>query len=278
MEDVTMGDNKPDAGVVDETEVDLNEDTTSTDSASDETTTEDESTTSKKVEGEDEVDLASILEDAGLDPKDPAAVKEAIAAMSEISSKVGNQDGLEKLLADAKELKDTKTAWAVQEELDKRAKETAEETIARLDDENIERERARKDAEAKANRSVEAQKAVEFFDKTAEKEIDSAKDVPDIAKPLLKKLLSSQNRLTDVDLNDSAEVKKLVAEQSEMVAKFVTEVIQQYADGKMEVPIVGKSTGSTKVQEKPKTLEEAKARTKAVTWLMEPYYQKFRIC
>jgi hypothetical protein len=256
--------------VEDTTEVDLDnsgDDTSTTSSGDDGKDAEAAAAAAaaKKADekGEGGSDLAKILEEAGLDPKDPAAVKEAISAMSSIASKAGSTEALEKLLADSKELKDTKTAWAVQDELDKRAKEEPADTIARLDAERLERDKTRRDESEKANRSKEARKAMDFFDTTAEKAIDSVKDASDAEKSFLKKLLNSKNEMFDVDLSDRSAVNKLAADQGKMLTDLKTQIIQDYVDGKIEIPKVDKSTPAGFDKKGPKNLKEAETGARA---------------
>ena len=121
----------------------------------------------------------------------------------------------------AKELKDHKVAWALEAELKKRGEETPEQTIERLDEEKQALSDGYAAKEDKAKRSKEAQDSVKFFDNTSGKAIDSAKDVPDYIKPVLKKLISSQNQLTQIDLNDTGATDKLVADQGKMLTEMV---------------------------------------------------------
>lgn len=251
-----MADDKPVVDVEDETNVDLN-------ASDDKPTGGDDSeavaAAAAKEAAEAGPDLATILKDAGLDPEDPESVKMAISEMSNISKQAGSTENLEALLATAKEMEDHKVAWALEAELKKRGEETPEATIARLDEEKQALRDEYSAKEDKQKRSKEAQDSVKFFDTTSGKAIDSAKDVPDYMKPVLKKLISSQNQITQVDLNDTAAAQKLVADQGKMLGDMVAKAIQLYADGKIEIPVVGKSVASTPSKKTFKNLKESES-------------------
>ena len=234
--------------VDDNTQTDLNAEPTSPTPASD---------GDKPTEGDNKVDLAKTLEAAGLDISDPEALTRSIVEMQNISKEAGGVEGLKNLQTAANEMGDTKAAWELQEEIEKRSKEEPAETIDRLDRERLEGEQSRRAESDKATRSEEAQEAIKIFDTTAEMAIDSVKDASDAEKSLLKKLLSSENGLTEVNLTDKVAVNKLAADQGKWVSDFKTQVIQDYIDGKEKIPKVDESIGAGFDTKGPKNLKEA---------------------
>ncbi len=243
--------------VEDNTQTDLNAEPTPPTPASDGEKPTEAAAAEAKPAGDDKVDLAKTLEAAGLDISDPEALTRSIVEMQNISTEAGGIEGLKDLQTAAKEMGDTKSAWKLQEEIDKRKEEEPAETIERLDKERLEGEQSRRAESDKATRGKEAQDAIKTFDSTTKSVIDSAKDASDAEKSLLKKLLSSENGLTEVTLTDKAAVTKLVSEQGKWVSEFKAQVIQDYVDGKEKIPKVDESIGAGFDKKGPKNLKEA---------------------
>lgn len=206
-------------------------------------------------------DLSSILAEAGLDTSDPELVKSQLTELREIRETVGSKEDLAALLADAKEANDIKVARTIEAEITRRAKESPDETIDRLDREL--KAIAAKDEEKRQaiTRKEESTNAVKGYD-SAVSELVGKTEATEAEKKFLGSILASTNPIIEVDLKDRKAIAKMVESQRAVVKSFADDVIAEYVAGKRSVPVVGKPGAATSPQagKAAKTPEEANER------------------
>jgi len=218
----------------------------------------DNSTDADAGAGDHNFSTEEILDEFGLDS--PEDLKSFIANMKDLKGKIGDQD-LDELLENTKTLKTYQEQWAAAEAERLKENETPEQTIARLEREKKEVEKARKKDADRTNQSKAAKRAIQDFNETVNSVVKSAKEVPAEYRPFMSEFLGVDNPINDVDISDKAAVRRLAKEGIGKLQSFEQAVIKRYRDGKIKIPVVSATEttpGGTGVGKEPKNLKEAK--------------------
>lgn len=230
----------------------------------------DDSTTAEPTEEKTgaETDLAGatqeqsqFLEDLLVehDVDSPEKLKELIDGLADLKDKLSGEN-IDELLDNKALMVKYQKHWAAQDAEKKKDGETAEETIARLEKENVEMQQGVAKSKAKQQESQEAKRLLSGFNSTVTKTIKTIKEVPDEYRGFFGLFMGVDNPINDIDLGDRAAVIDLTKKGAKKMMDFEQTVIKRYLEGKADVPKVTTTTDTSTEKEpvKIKNLSEAR--------------------
>lgn len=165
---------------------------------------------------------------------------------------------LEDVLEKAGKLDNYESQWKLDDEARKRADESPEETVARLDQQIADTQKSTKQSETARREQQSANEALTAYDNNVDGLV-SASDIPDSHKAFMRGVLQSSNPAMSVDIGNKADVGKMVKDTAAQLKTFSDGVIQDYIDGKGGVlPISPSAPASNDGKgDQPKTIAEA---------------------
>lgn len=193
-------------------------------------------------------DVNEILDEYGLNSADE--LKEFIGNMKNLEGQIGDND-LEELVENSNTLKKFQREWAKQEREKLKDNETPEETIARLEKENEDLQHKSKKEREQIKASQTAKKAIEAFGSTVNNVIETG-DVPKSWQKHIAEFMGVGNPINEVDIEDKAVVRKLTKEGIKKMNAFAQLVIQEYRNGKVQIPAVTTTQTPPSDTNKPK--------------------------
>lgn len=177
--------------------------------------------------GKTPAQIEGILEKYGLDSAD--ALEDFIGGLTTLKEKIGAND-VEELLQNRNELKKIQTEMARAEEAKRRETETPEETIQRLETQLIQQQELRRQDELRKQQAAEDAKLITSFNTYVSKSVDSLGGYSKAENKFLKKYLGVNNPIHDIELTDSAGIKKLIttaAKDFDALKKAIIEDFQK---------------------------------------------------
>jgi len=200
--------------------------------------------------------LQSLLDDH--DIESPEDLKTFVANLATLKDNLGTAD-LAELKANSALLRRYQKQWEKQEAQKLEENETPEETIARLKKENKAKdEKQRAEAEARKE-AQENQKLLNSFNKSVKKIVKSQTDLPESYQNILTEFLGVDNEINEIDLEDTASIKRIAKAASKKIMAFEQDVIKRYLAGKAKV-VKMTSTDETPAapEKKVKNLKDAR--------------------
>jgi hypothetical protein len=177
--------------------------------------------------GKTPAQIEGILEKYGLDSAD--ALEDFIGGLTTLKEKIGAND-VEELLQNRNELKKIQAEMARAEEAKRRETETPEETIQRLETQLIQQQELRRQDELRKQQAAEDAKLIASFNGYVSKSVDSLGGYSKAENKFLKKYLGVNNPIHDIELTDSAGIKKLIttaAKDFDALKKAIIEDFQK---------------------------------------------------
>ena len=177
--------------------------------------------------------VESVLEEYGYDSIDEMI--EDLSKSQQLQEMVGGKD-VRKLLAAQEELEKIHAYWAEQELERKKEEELPDETIKRLERENLELKKIRQEEERLLEEQKRAEKIWAQYDNHITSFIDSQEDLMDAEKDFLHTLLTRDSFINDVDIENKADVKKMEKRVVSMMNNLKQKIIDSYVEGKLKLP------------------------------------------
>ena len=175
--------------------------------------------------GKTPAQIEGILEKYGLDSAD--ALDDFISGMTSLKEKIGAND-VEELLQNRNELKKIQTEMARAEEAKRRETETPEETIQRLEGQLAKQQEVRRQEELQKQQAAEDAKLISSFNQYVGKSVDGLEGLNKAESKWLKKYLGVNNPIHDIELSDSAGIKKLITAAAKDFDALRKQIIEDY--------------------------------------------------
>lgn len=162
-------------------------------------------------------------------------------------------DRIEEAFARSEKLEKYEKYWAQQDELNKRAQERPEDTIARLEAELRKKQEADEKRETSKKEQESAKQALQSYDREVQTLVKEL-DVPKEQQGFILEFFGVGNPFNEIDITDKKAIKKLISDGLKKKEAYDQAVIQSYIKGKTEVPKVGSTSGSAPMGDKPKIM------------------------
>lgn len=194
--------------------------------------------------------LQELLEVQGFDSVED--LKDALSAGATLKELLGDRDP-NKMIEDQDTLDSYKEHWKKQDATKKKEDEDPEDTIIRLEKEIADNNKTQTKKQAKAQETVDAQKAVKTFESTAQSVLDAeTEDLSDAERNFVSQLVGIGNAANDIDITSKGAVKKMVKDGVKAFRKVQQNVIKNYRDGKTDVPTITPTDTPADTIDKPK--------------------------
>ena len=175
--------------------------------------------------GKTPAQLTAILDKYGLDSAD--ALEDFIGGLTSLKDKVG-ANKIEDLLANKKELRKIQADMARAEEAQRREGETPEETINRLENQLAQEKGIREQEAARQAQAAEDAKLIKSFNGYVGKAVDGLEGYTKTESKFLKEFLGVNNPIHDIELTDSAGIKKIIVNADKKFQKLRTAIIEDF--------------------------------------------------
>lgn len=167
---------------------------------------------------------------------------------------------LDTIIEKASKLDDYEKKWNVERERRRRATETPQQTIQRLEAELKHRETKQRVQKEEQDLVEEAKQSIARYEKSCSTVIaETLKDQPQEVRDFALEYLGVNNPFNDVDLNDPVAIQAMAKQQTKKLEAFAQKVIEQYTKGKIAIPNVPR-VESAPVTEAPKIKNMKDAR------------------
>lgn len=200
----------------------------------------------------------------------PEQLNAFIGELAGIKDALGDED-IQDLLDNKDLMIRYQAHWAEQDEKAKRADETPEETVKRLDGELKKVKLAREQEKERQREQKENARLVTDFNRFVGKEVDSLK-IGDYLKPHLKKFLGVDNPIHDIDLTNKVGIKKLIQDSGRMLEDLEQTILKKAKVKQDDVPKMDDGTESAPAgtePEEPTVKNMADARKQATALLKQ---------
>jgi hypothetical protein len=169
--------------------------------------------------------LEEVLGKYGLDGAED--LDEFIGNLATLKEKIGSES-VEELLANKKELQKIQADIARAEEARRRESETPEETIQRLENQLKQEKGIRQQEAAEKARAVENEKLIKSFNNYVGGAVDGLEGYSKTEQKFLKQFLGVNNPIHDIELTDSAGIKKIIASADKQYKKLREAIIEDF--------------------------------------------------
>lgn len=261
--------------VVDDTTKDVTDKTGDTSDAVDKTDADDDKgkadDSGKAGSGKTPAQLEGMLEKYGLSDADE--LDDFIGSLTSLKDKLGSED-VEDLLANKAQLQKIQSDWAKAEEAKRREGETPEETIQRLERELTRQQQERQQEALAKQRAAEDAKLLKGFNSYVSKSVDGLDGLSKSENKFLKKFLGVNNPIHDVELTDTATIKKLISNAAKDFDQLREAIIEDYEkhgkrggqkpSGLPDTPRMDRAAepGTESGEHQPKNMRDARSMAK----------------
>lgn len=183
----------------------------------------------------------AILEEHGYD--DVSELREALDGDKSLKDLLGNRDAAD-IIKKAETLEKYEAHWQKQEEQKLLDEEEPDDTISRLQKENIELRKAENERLTKTKAEQDAENAINTFNTTVSAEVDKS-GLPKDYLEFASKYLGVDNPANEVDVGKKTEIRSFAKTGIKDIKAFEQAVIKNYLAGKTEITKVKETDSVT---------------------------------